>query len=140
MAMLMFAWDLGSVAYACGRQAIARDRICRSGRLLQESDGNASSDTGESLVGDVSLNSQGNLYKEVDKIYEDFNNITQNGKETVDEEVATDNTEKLVSYLQKLEYLISKSVEVMASKDHQICILQESVEVLQGSVTSLIEE
>ena len=94
----------------------------------QESNHNASSNSGESILNDES-------YEECDK--------TRKEGEDAQPPNATDilssNEKKLSSNVKKLEHLVTKSVEVMASKDHQICILQDSVEVLQGSVTSLVE-
>ena len=103
----------------------------------QENGHNASSECGESVVVDESEQ----FFANVDKMYEEIENITQNGIETGDEPESAHAhraTETLKTSVKKLEYLVYKSIEVVASKDHQICVLQESVETLQGSVTSLV--
>ena len=102
----------------------------------QERDGNTSNESGESIL--VDENEGDKVYEAVDNMYKEIAEITQNGVEATEDETMPDDTEKLKINVKKLEYLVKQSVEVMASKDHQICMLQESVDKLQGSVKSLV--
>ena len=81
-------------------------------------------------------------YAEIDKLYKDINNITQNGMEnkslTPDsKQPSAAPSEK--SRIVKLERLVSESMKAVAAKDRQIAILESSVESLVGVCAQILE-
>ena len=88
---------------------------------------NASDELGESVLVDENesneyIKDNDGLFSDVDKFCEDVANITRNGIGKVSVCECKD-SKNLAASVKKLEYLVGKAVEVVAAKDHQICIL-----------------
>ena len=83
---------------------------------------------------------------EIDHLCDDITNLTlhglegTNGKDNDKEKEELIDQKWAIKLLKKFEYMVDKSVEIVAAKDHQLVMMQESIKVLVNSTSAILEK